>query len=95
MRTLPDDRQTVPREVALWRAVLSQAATDLGRRKGKNFSVDKSRAASWIDTPDFRTVCVMADLDPEATAKFLKLKAETTDGANTTENSRANDEVLA
>lgn len=54
-------------ERALWRAVIAQAVLDA--TSGSNKSADKAekaRAIAWLagSSPDFQTVCALADQDP-------------------------------
>lgn len=53
-------------EIALWRAVIVQAAADAGTMANRSSrGVDKLRAVSWIRTKskDFAEVCAHANLD--------------------------------
>lgn len=53
----------------LWCAVLSQAITDATtKRIGKDAQRDQRAAIEWLSTDnrDFRTVCTLAGVDPEA-----------------------------
>lgn len=61
-------------ERAMWRAVISQAVIDASwTRTGKHENPDDSRlnrdqARAWLlgNSRDFRHVCYLADLDPDA-----------------------------
>lgn len=64
---------------SLWRAVLIQAARDLGgvgamsagARRAGGRSLQQSQTASWIGTRDFRLVCEMAEIDADCAAYDL------------------------
>ena len=55
-------------EQALWAAVVLAVINDLLTKSPHGFA-DRKRAESWVSsykTPDFKMVCALAGLDPEA-----------------------------
>ena len=55
-------------ELALWRAVITQALMDARSKVNKReMKIEQSRAVSWLSgmSDDFIQVCMFADLDPE------------------------------
>jgi len=55
-------------EVALWKAVITQALMDAGSNSNKRqMKYDRAQAIAWLSgaTQDFITVCSLADLSPE------------------------------
>ena len=55
-------------DVAMWRAVITQALQDAGSdSKKKEMRLIKAQATSWLSgySEDFYTVCALADMDPD------------------------------
>lgn len=73
MNQLDDEHQ----DRQLWCSVLSLAIADAtSLRTGKDAQRDRHAALKWLltDTNDFRTVCTLAGLDPEAVRdRFMRI----------------------
>lgn len=62
-------------EIALWRAVITQALMDAGSNSAKKeMRLEKAQAVAWLSgrSPDFHTVCSLASLDPN----YVRQKAQ-------------------
>lgn len=62
-------------EVALWRAVITQALMDAGSNSNKRSArIEKAQAISWLSgaSKDFAIVCSMAEYEPS----YVKQKAK-------------------
>lgn len=71
------ERNNEENEKHLWCAVLGQAITDATTtRTGKDAQRDQRAAIEWLttDTMDFRTVCTLAGVDPDAVReRFMRI----------------------
>jgi len=70
-----DDDDNKKGEVALWRAVITQALMDAGSNSAKKeMRYEKAQAIAWLagNSKDFKQVCVMADMEPE----YVRSKAK-------------------
>lgn len=59
-------------EIALWRAVITQALMDAGSKSNKSeMRYNRAQAISWLSGtgPDFNTVCSLAGFEPEYVIK--------------------------
>ncbi len=74
---LPEDNisENRPNEVALWRAVITQALMDAGSASQKReMKYDRAQAIAWLSgtSADFHIVCSMADMEPD----YVRRKAK-------------------
>lgn len=63
-----DDNHSATGEIALWRAVITQALMDAGSESRKSeHKYEKAQAIAWLNSrnKDYYFVCEMADMDPE------------------------------
>lgn len=71
------ERNDEENEKHLWCAVLGQVIADATTmRTGKDAQRDQREAIEWLltDTIDFRTVCTLAGVDPEAVReRFMRI----------------------
>ncbi len=62
-------------EVALWRAVITQALMDAGSQSSKReMKQDRAQAIAWLagTSDDFKEICARAELDPD----YVRVKAQ-------------------
>ena len=60
-------------ETAVWRSVITQAIMDARSNSMKSDAKrHKREALEWFDTCAFREVCLLADLDPDATREKIR-----------------------
>jgi hypothetical protein len=73
---LPNEKEAeISGEVALWRAVITQALMDAGSNSNKSEARSaRAHAISWLggDSDDFNEVCELANLTPEYVRKKAK-----------------------
>lgn len=77
--TQDEPRSHTSGEVALWRAVVMQALTDLGTKPADKYEeLSKSRTEQWFDIDNvyFQRVCSLANLEPV----YILRKIHTVDG---------------
>ncbi len=72
---LGDSSNPVKGEISLWRAVITQALMDAGSSsQTSEMKFERAKAISWLSgvSPDFYTVCSLADLEPD----YIKEKSK-------------------
>ena len=59
-------------EIALWRAVISQAKGDLSGRRNGTGQNEVEKVIAWVGSTDFHKVCMAASVDPSVTEKEFR-----------------------